>query len=190
MLATLTFAGLRLGELLALRWRDVDLAAGRLRIADAKTAAGVRDVHLKPALRDELVELKANANPRPDELVFPTTTGKQIGASNLRRRVLAPAIELASERLTEVGAAPLPARLTPHSLRRTFASVLYALGSAPPVVMAETGHTTPGLALAIYAQAMSRDEGQLEALRALVEGAPTPEIREVSVTGENGVRFR
>ena len=68
--------------------------------------------------------------------------------------------------------------------------MLYALGETPPVVMAEMGHTTPHLALAIYAHAMSRDEGQLEALRALVEGAPTPEIREVSVTGEHGVRFR
>ena len=118
--------------------------------------------------------------------MFATTSGKQIGASNLRRRVLAPAIELADERLLEAGAAPLPAGLTPHSLRRTFASVLYALGETPPVVMAEMGHTTPQLALAIYAHAMSRDEGQVEALRALVEGASTPEIREVSVTGEMG----
>ena len=172
MLATLTFAGLRLGELLALRWRDVDLAAGRLRIADAKTAAGVRDVHLKPALHDELLAVKASmTGDVAGQLVFATTTGKQIGASNFRRRVLAPTIELADERLTEAGAVPLPAGLTPHSLRRTFASVLYALGETPPVVMAEMGHTTPHLALAIYAQVMGRDAGQVEELRALVNGS-------------------
>jgi integrase len=171
MLATLTFAGLRLGELLALRWRDVDLGNGRLRVAGAKTAAGVRDVHLLPALRDELAALKASGNPRAEALVFPTTSGKQIGASNLRRRVLAPAINLANARLTEGGESPLPGGLTPHSLRRTFASVLYALGSTPPVVMAEMGHTGPQMALAIYAHAMAREEGQLEALRALVNGA-------------------
>ena len=102
--------------------------------------------------------------------MFPTTTGKQIGASNLRRRVLAPAIELANARLADAGESPLPAGLTPHSLRRTFASVLYALASTPPVVMAEMGHTGPQMALAIYAQAMGREEGQLEALRALVNG--------------------
>jgi integrase len=39
ILATLTFAGLRIGELLALRWADVDLAAGRLRLARSKTSA-------------------------------------------------------------------------------------------------------------------------------------------------------
>lgn len=171
MLAMLTFAGLRLGKLLALRWRDVDLGNGRLRIADAKTAAGIRDVHLLPALRDELAALKANGNPRAETLVFPTTNGKQIGASNLRRRLLAPAIELANAWLAEAGESPLPVALTPHSLRRTFASVLYALGRTPPVVMAEMGHTGPQLALAIYAHAMSREEGQLEALRAFVNGA-------------------
>src|SRR5205807_9301634 len=41
MLATLTFAGLRISELLDLEWRDVDLAAGRLRVRSAKTDAGV-----------------------------------------------------------------------------------------------------------------------------------------------------
>jgi integrase len=71
MLATLTFAGLRLGELLALRWRDVDLGTGRLRIGEAKTAAGVRDVHLLPVLRDELAALKARGNARAEALVFP-----------------------------------------------------------------------------------------------------------------------
>jgi hypothetical protein len=61
--------------------------------------------------------------------------------------------------------------LTPHGLRRTFASLLYGIGEASPVVMAELGHTDPALALSIYAQAMRRDDGENERLRALVEGA-------------------
>jgi integrase len=85
--------------------------------------------------------------------------------------VLAPAIELANARLAEAGDTPLPAGLTPHSLRRTFASVLYALGDTPPDVMAEMGHTGPQLALAIYAHAMRRADGERERLRALVNGA-------------------
>ena len=44
MIATLTFAGLRIGELCALRWRDVDLAGGWLHVGDAKTDAGRRRV--------------------------------------------------------------------------------------------------------------------------------------------------
>ncbi|HWG08945.1 MAG TPA: hypothetical protein VN672_08045 [Solirubrobacteraceae bacterium] len=64
----------------------------------------------------------------------------------------------------------LPGNLTPHSLRRTFASVLYALGESPPVVMAEMGQRSPNLALKVYAQAMRRGEGELASLASLVAG--------------------
>lgn len=80
--------------------------------------------------------------------------------------MLAPSAELASERLVADGSSPLPDGLTPHSLRRTFASVPYALGEDPPTVMAEMGHRTPALALAIYAQAMRRDDEEKARLRA------------------------
>jgi integrase len=56
LIATLVLAGLRIGEALDLRWRDVDLAAGHLNVADAKTPAGVRKVDLSPALRELLTE--------------------------------------------------------------------------------------------------------------------------------------
>ena len=98
--------------------------------------------------------------------MFPTTSGKQIGASNLRRRVLAPAIELANARLADVRETPGRLGLTPHSLRRTFASVLYALGETPVDVQGEMGHTDPKLALAIYAHTMRRDQDERERLRA------------------------
>jgi integrase len=157
MLATLVFAGLRIGELLALRWCDVDLATGRLRVGKAKTDAGVRQVDLLPILRDELAAHKAAArNASPRALVFATATGRPHGASNLRRRVLARAVDEANARLDEQGQSPLPDGLTPHSLRRTCASVLFALGRAAPDVMEQLGHTDPKLTLRIYARAMRR----------------------------------
>ena len=90
--------------------------------------------------------------------------------SNIRNRVLANAVQRANERLAERREPPLPEGLTPHSLRRTFASVLYAIGEAAPVVMQEMGHTHPALALRIYASAMRREEDENERLRALVDG--------------------
>lgn len=69
----------------------------------------------------------------------------------------------------EHGQAPLP-HLTPHRCRRTFASVLYALGESPAVVMAEMGHRNPSLVLSVYAQAMRRDPQESERLRVLVDG--------------------
>ncbi|HTU78346.1 MAG TPA: site-specific integrase [Solirubrobacteraceae bacterium] len=170
LVATLTFAGLRIGEALALRWRDVDLARGTITVRKAKTDAGVRVVNLLPILRDELDSYRARLDATPDGLVFGTTTGEQQTPTNVRRRILARAIEGANRQLANTDAEPLPERLTPHSLRRTFASVLFAIGEAPPYVMAQLGHTTPSLTLAIYARQMDRRDGEPERLRALVEG--------------------
>ncbi len=94
MIATLTFAGLRIGELLALTWDDVDLAAGRLRVGESKTDAGRRTVTIRPALRQVLIDLKAQTRPKGSELLFAGMT-----ATNFRRRTLAKAVERANERL-------------------------------------------------------------------------------------------
>jgi integrase len=162
--------GLRIGELLTLRWRSVDLAAGWLTVAESKTDAGVRKVKIRGSLRDELLAMRAACTVEQDAYVFPTRTGRPLSAENFRSRVLAAAVKRANENLAEQGHPPLPDKLTPHSLRRTFCSVLYALGEDPGVVMDEMGHTDPALALRVYRQAMRRDEGEKAKLRALVEG--------------------
>jgi integrase len=84
--------------------------------------------------------------------------------------VLAKAVERANERLAESELDQLAEGLTPHSLRRTCASLLFAIGQPPPRVMGEMGHTTRVLALAVYARAMDRRDGEPERLRALAEG--------------------
>ena len=170
LLATLVFAGLRIGELLELRWSDVNLASGWISVRDAKTPAGVRKVKIRPALREELASYKAGASHTgPKSFVFGTSQDQRQSSSNVRSRVLRRSIQRANERLELREATPLPT-LTPHGLRRSFASLLYAIGEPPPVVMAELGHTDPGLALSIYAHAMRRDEDENDRLRALVNG--------------------
>jgi integrase len=171
ILATLALAGLRIGEALALRWRDVDLAAGRLRVRDSKTDAGVREVDLVPALREELSVHKARTRFGDiDDFVFPTAAGRVQHQSNVRKRVLARSVERANQRLAEAGETPLPVGLTPHSLRRTFISLLLATVAEVRYVMQQVGHADPKVTLSIYAQVMFRGEGERERLRALVEG--------------------
>jgi integrase len=174
LLATLTFAGLRIGEALSLRWRDVDLARGTITVRAAKTDAGVRVVNILPVLSDELHDYRAHTDAPGGALVFGTATGRHQGATNVRRRVLAKAVVQANAKLAEQDRERLPDGLTPHSLRRTFASLLFALGEAPPYVMAQMGHTTPSLTLAIYARQMDRRDGEPERLKKLVEGAAIP----------------
>jgi integrase len=171
LISTLVFLGLRIGEALALRWRDVDLANGRIRVRGTKTDAAQRSVDMLPALRDDLGEHAASRpSDDPNAYVFATATGRAFGYTNIRRGALSPAIERANERLAEQGSEPLPEGLSPHSMRRTFASLLYALGETPPYVMAQMGHTSPNLALAIYARCMDCRDGEPERLKALVKG--------------------
>jgi integrase len=186
MLAVLVFAGLRISELCALRWRDVDLAGGWLTVGESKTDAGVRKVKIRPVLRDELLALRGrHLDAAQDAYVFATRTGGKMSPDNFRNRVLgkpgvvvdgkrkgaAGALGAAAKHLDAAGLPPLPAKLTPHSLRRTFCSLLYALGEDPGTVMDEMGHTDPALALRVYRQAMRRGEDEKAAMRALVEGA-------------------
>jgi integrase len=110
ILATLVVAGLRIEELINLRWRDVDLAAGRIIVNASKTDARMRTIDTLPVLRDELATLKANAKASPDTLVFPTQDDGPMNPSNVRNRILARAVERANARPGAQGQAPFPRR--------------------------------------------------------------------------------
>lgn len=188
ILATLLFAGPRAHELCDLRWRDVDLAGARIFIGRSKTAAGLREIEIRPILRDVLAAHKAAAyRSGPEDLVFPTMTGGRRDPDNLRSRVLAAVLERADELLAERGLVPLPKGLTTHKLRHAFASILVALGEDPISVMRQIGHTDPNFTLRVYTHMMGRDSGERERLRALVRGerviarqAPPPRAVELA----------
>ena len=170
LLATMAMGGLRVGELVELRWGAVDLANARLQVVDSKTEAGRRTVDLSPDLRDELLAKKAAAfNAEPGDLVFPTRTGTKRDRHNVRSRVLAGAVERANKKLADDGHAPIVG-VTNHSLRRTFASLLYEAGASPSYVMGQMGHTSASMALEVYSRMMSRDRDTGARLDALVKG--------------------
>lgn len=177
IVATLVFGGLRIDELCGLRWRDVDLATGRIRVGEAKTEAGLRLVEMLPVLRDELSTWKARApRSRSIDYVFATDAGGRPSKDNLRSRVIQAAIKLANETLEAEGFVPLPDGLTPHGLRHTYASILIALGKNPNHVMEQIGHTDPAFTLRLYTHAMRSESSEEDRLRALVDGtawAPT-----------------
>jgi integrase len=87
--------------------------------------------------------------------VFGTRTGKPDSRNNVRRRVLLRAVERANEQVTAEGGVPLPGGLSPHALRRSFASWLVAEGEDPAYVMAQLGHTDPTMTLGLYARALT-----------------------------------
>ena len=174
LVATLVYAGLRIGEATALIWDDIDLANGRISVTDSKTEAGVRTVDILPALRDELTSHRhASAKAKAEDLVFPTSSGSRRDKDNARERVIRPVVAKTNELLAARGHRPLPTGVTAHKLRHTFASILFTRGEDPPYVMAQLGHADAGFTLRVYAHAMRRDEGDKERLMALVEGRVT-----------------
>jgi len=91
--------------------------------------------------------------------------------------VLVRSLELANSQL-EDGVEPLPA-LSPHGLRRTFASWLIGAGEDVAYVMDQLGHTDPQMTLGLYAQALKSKRRRTHSQRAQgdAEWAPRPPQR-------------
>jgi integrase len=171
LIATMVLSGLRVGELTQLRWRDVNLASGTLKVEDAKTAAGQRVIDLTPWLQEELATHKAGARfVDPGDFVFSTRNRTALQRSNISRQILRRSIDDASAALVEAGGAPIQSHVTNHSLRRTFASVLYEAGASPAYVMAQMGHESSTLALEVYARVMDRKRETGARMDELVRG--------------------
>jgi integrase len=155
IVATLVGSGLRVSELCALVWRDVDLDKGRLHVRDAKTPTGIREVELSPWVVVELRAYRASVtDTRPDAPVFPTARRTARDRKNVCELVKKAARRADALRASG-GAAPLPAGITPHALRCTYISLLLESGHPLPYVMAQVGHADESTTVA---DLRSRDE--------------------------------
>ena len=145
---------LREGELLGLRWSDIDLAAGELRITnqlqngqlvDVKRAASHRWLPLPEFARTALISHRERERLTSlDRLVFTSTIGTPIGARNLLRGFKA---------LLRLAGLP-DKEIRFHDLRHSAATFLIARGSDPKTVQAILGHTTVRLTMDTYVHAM------------------------------------
>ncbi len=124
---TAAMTGLRQGELIGLRWRDVDFEARRVRVVspyvrgefnDPKSEDSGRSVPLAQRVADALADLRARSlYPADSDLVFAhPETGRPLDRSKLVRR-FKQALERAQVR-----------RITFHELRHTFGTRMAASG--------------------------------------------------------------
>ena len=152
MVGVALLTGLRRGELLALRWKDIGEGDTVLSVREAvyeghfdtpKTAAGVRRVPLSPAARALLTDWRRHARrSEPDDLVFSTWSGKPISPNNVQK-VIYPACE-------SLG---LP-RATWLTFRRTYASWAHEVGMPGKIIAQLMGHAKVDTTLNIYAQVL------------------------------------
>lgn len=170
--------GMRQGELLGLKWDDVDLEGGLLRVrrtltkagkvfttAEPKTKKSRRTIRLTAAAIDAL---KAHLSRQMEEmeymgslyqpggLVFATEAGTLFNPSNLRNRSLAPLLKAAKLR---------PVRF--HDLRHTCATLLLSKNVNPKIVSEMLGHASVSITLDTYSHLMP--DMQEKAAKALEE---------------------
>lgn len=179
--ATAAYAGLRRGELRALRWQDVDLAKGVIRversydekgsIIEPKSRSGRRTVPLASVLRDYLVEHVALIG-RREGLVFGTTPFNPFTPSNVRRRA-AREWERANKKRGEKQL-PLLDPIGLHECRHTFASLMIAAGVNAKALSEYMGHSSITITLDRYGHLMPGNELQAaELLDAYLSRADT-----------------
>jgi integrase len=153
VVATLVLGGPRISELCLLDSPDVDLAARAIRIPRVKTDASERVVPMVAALHEILLAYRAERPSARSGAAFETRRGTRQSPDNVRARLLAAVRERADELLERRGERPI-AHLTPHTLRRTFASLLAEVGISPRRAMYLLGHSDPKFTMRVYQQVL------------------------------------
>jgi integrase len=159
--ATAFYAGLRRGELRALAWPDVDLAAGIIRVqrswdqhegaVDPKSRAGRRSVPMPAVLRDYLLEHRIAAD-RGEGLLFGRDAEHPFDPSTVTER--------AQRAWREAGLRPIGL----HEARHTFASLMIAAGVNAKALCTFMGHGSIQVTIDRYGHQLPGGEEEAAAL--------------------------
>ena len=150
MLAITT--GARQGELLGLKWSDVDWINSQIHIQRTfnkgrwfapKTKASERRIDIGPSTVKALREWKLACLPTDLDLIFPNGAGQPINYSNMMNRVYLPALEKAELH-----------KIRFHDLRHTTASLMIEQGENIKYIQSQLGHSSPTVTLNVYAHLM------------------------------------
>jgi integrase len=192
--ATALYAGLRRGELQALRWSDVDLAGGVIRVErgwderfgfiEPKSANGRRRVPVAAVLRDHLIEHRMRAGEPPaDALVF-----ARDGMTPFRPSAVT---DPARKAWQEAGLDPI----TLHECRHTFASLMIGAEVNAKALSTYMGHANISITYDKYGHLMPGNEDEAaglldaylerantQARKATIAADETPLARELART--------
>jgi integrase len=196
----LFWSGLRIGEAVELRWKDVDLGERIVhvrrrwhsgRVGPPKSKYGKRRLKLTPDLAQALWRLRGESRAFDDDLVFPNSTGNRIHQSNLLRRVLKPAAiaaGLGEWVRQEDGRLKADSWVSFHTFRHTCATTLFRRGWNAVQVQRWLGHHKPSFTLDTYVHLLDEDVPEPTFFDRITRGIGTPGCdTDVTQTGSNRV---
>lgn len=177
----IVFGSLRIGEVLALRWRHIH--ADRINVEerlyegefdDVKTDAGEREVPFdKRGLMKSVLIRRWNASKHrnPDDLVFSTRRGGALGRRNLLRHIKAAASKLGLSRAVDF-----------RSFRTMHSSLMLREGARPEVVRDNMGHANIDVTQNVYGKSWWEERVEavtraVEAVSAATENAEKAEAK-------------
>ena len=140
--------GMRIGEVLALRWGKIDWQRQAIivdeglyegEVSTPKTTSGVRILPMTKLLVSVLLQWKTGKTVGADNFIFPSAVGTGFCRRNLSNRFLKPAAAAAG-----IG------NVSWHMLRRTHSTWLKDVGATPGVIQHQLGHSDPRLAFELY----------------------------------------
>jgi integrase len=146
------FSGARQGELLGLKWTDIDWFNNQIHIQRTfnngawykpKSKTSTRKIDLGPSMIAALKKWKMACPPDENDLVFPNEAGNPMNHGNLLKRHFYPALK----------AAECP-KIRFHDLRHTYASLLIEQGENIKYIQSQLGHASPTVTLNVYAHLM------------------------------------
>jgi integrase len=136
-LRALEQTGMRVGELHALEWRDVDVAQSRFRVRQGKTASARRWAEVPAWLMDEVVATCPPDDRTPERRVFPGFS------PDVAKNIMARACK----------AAGIP-HYHPHDFRHRYASVKLREGVPVTELAAQLGHARKSMTLDTYSHVL------------------------------------
>ena len=171
--------GLRLGELMALQWDDVDLVTGELRInkqvnlvgsklviSEPKTKAAVRTLILPPSVRKVLAEYKTRVNSR---WLFPSPKKEDLP-------IIPSAVSRRLHTLLEHAGCE---QVRFHDLRHTFATNALAHGMDIKTLSTILGHVSSATTLNTYSHVT--DEMRQRAAVKIDQGIAKAEVQDTAI---------
>ncbi|KKM06908.1 hypothetical protein LCGC14_1739300 [marine sediment metagenome] len=137
---TAVFTGMRRGELIALKWSDINWATGNIHVKrtesrglihEPKSKRSIRSIVMAPVLVSTLKKHRLSCPTSDQDFVFPNRDGNLMDGSHMYNREFMPALRRAGLR-----------HIRFHDLRHTYVALLVSQGENIKFIQHQLGHAS------------------------------------------------